>query len=270
MGNPSGAVTDSVNFQNNYLMVKAQYDLSYNRSKAIPNWTAWHLDTTWIGSTPRQDDFRADTTLPAGWYQVGSTSYSGSGYDRGHMCPSGDRTSSVANNSATFLMTNMIPQAPTNNQTTWANLESYCRTLASAGNELYIYSGGYGTSGFIDNGNIVVPTTTWKVIMVLPSGTNDVSRVTTSTRLIAISMPNTNSVVSDWKQYRVSVDNIEALTGYDFFSNVDPAIQSVIEANVDTLSLRDDFGSSIFLDQYAQDEVEAEGRINPIPTDKIK
>ncbi len=266
MGNPSGAVTDSVNFQDNYLMIKAQYDLSYNRSKAIPNWTAWHLDSTWIGSTPRQDDFRADTTLPAGWYQVGSTSYSGSGYDRGHMCPSGDRTSSVANNSATFLMTNMIPQAPTNNQTTWANLESYCRTLASQGNELYIYSGGHGVSGFINNGNITVPTTTWKVIMVLPNGTTDVSRVTNSTRLIAISMPNNNSVVSDWRQYRVSVDSVEALTGYDFFSNVPTSIQSVIESNIDTLSLREDFGS-IFLDKYAQEEVEAESKINPIVKD---
>jgi endonuclease G, mitochondrial len=267
MGNPSGAVTDSTNSQDNYLMIKAQYDLSYNRSKAIPNWTSWHLDSTWIGSTPRQDDFRADTTLPAGWYQVGSTSYSGSGYDRGHMTPSGDRTSSVANNSATFLMTNMIPQAPTNNQTTWANLESYCRTLAAAGNELYIISGGHGTSGFINNGNVVVPTTTWKVIMVLPNGTSDVSRVTTSTRLIAVSLPNTNSVVSDWKQYRTSVDSIEALTGYDFFSNVSTTIQASIEPTIDTQAFWDDFGT-FGLDKYAQEEVEAERKANPIETKK--
>ncbi len=263
MGNPSNAVTDSTNSQDNYLMIKAQYDLSYNRSKAIPNWTSWHLDSTWIGSTSRQDDFRADTTLPAGWYQVGSTSYSGSGYDRGHMTPSGDRTSSVANNSATFLMTNMIPQAPTNNQTTWANLESYCRTLAAAGNELYIISGGHGTSGFINNGNIVVPTTTWKVIMVLPNGTNDVSRVTTSTRLIAVSMPNTNSVVSDWKQYRTSVDSVESLTGYDFFSSVPGSIQNSIESTIDTQSLWDDY-SNFGLDKYAQEEIEAEQKANPI------
>jgi endonuclease G, mitochondrial len=267
MGNPSSALTDSTNSQDNYLMIKTQYDLSYNRSKAIPNWTSWHLDSTWIGSTPRQDDFRADSTLPTGWYQVGSTSYSGSGYDRGHMTPSGDRTSSVANNSATFLMTNMIPQAPTNNQTTWANLESYCRTLAAAGNELYIISGGHGTSGFINNGNITVPTTTWKVIMVLPSGTNDVSRVTSSTRLIAVSLPNTNSVVSDWKQYRTNVDSIEALTGYDFFSNVPTSIQTSIESTIDTQAFLDDFGT-FGLDKYAQEEVEAERKANPIDTKK--
>lgn len=254
MGNPSGA-TASIGNPTNYLMEKPQYALSYHRDNGRPNWTAWHLDTSWLGSTPRQDDFRADTTLPAGWYRVTGSDYSGSGYDRGHMTPSGDRTSSVANNSATFLMTNMIPQAPTNNQQTWANLESYCRTLANSGNELYIFSGGYGNSGFIANGNVSIPTTTWKVIMVLPSGTNDVSRVSTSTRLIAISVPNNNSVVSDWRQYRVSVDSVENLTGYDFFSNVAPSIQSVIESTVDNQLIED---WEIGPDKIAIEENEAE------------
>jgi len=150
MGNPSNAAADVVNQFSNFLMEKPQYVLSYNRDNGRPNWTSWHLDSSWIGSTPRQDDFRPDDALPASWYHVAATDYSGSGYDRGHMCPSGDRTSSVANNSATFLMTNMIPQAPNNNQITWANLESYSRTLVSGGgNELYIISGGQGTSGYI-------------------------------------------------------------------------------------------------------------------------
>ena len=233
MGNPSNAVA-STSYPTNYLMEKTQYALSYHRDNGTPNWVAWHLDSSWIGSTPRQDDFRSDTTLPSGWYRVTASDFSGSGYDRGHMCPSGDRTSSVANNSATFLMTNMIPQAPTNNQQTWANLETYSRTLASSGNELYIISGGHGISGYIAGGNIAIPTYTWKVIMVLPSGTNDVSRVTASTRLIAVIMPNDNGVVSDWKQYRVSVDSVESLTGYNFFSNVSDSVENTIEAMIDT------------------------------------
>ncbi len=232
MGNPSGA-TASIGQPTNYLMEKPQYVMSYHRDNGRPNWVSWHLDSSWLGSTPRQDSFRADTALPAGWYQVQGTDYSGSGYDRGHMCPSADRTKTVADNDATFLMTNMIPQAPTNNQQTWANLESYCRTLVNSGSELYIISGGFGNSGFIANGHVAIPTTTWKVIMVLPSGTNDVSRVTTSTRLIAVSIPNNNNVVSDWRQYRVSVDSVESLTGYNFFSNVPASIQSVIESRID-------------------------------------
>jgi len=238
MGNPSNAATNVLQ-PTNYLMEKSQYVLSYHRDNGRPNWVSWHLDTSWFGSTPRQDDFRADTTLPAGWYQVQATDYSGSGYDRGHMCPSADRTKTVADNSSTFLMTNMIPQAPTNNQQTWANLESYSRTLANSGNELYVISGGQGTSGFVANGKVAVPAYTWKVIMVLPAGTNDVSRVTSATRLIAVWMPNTNSVVSDWRTYRVSVDYVESLTGYDFFSNVPDAIEAQIESVVDNQLIED-------------------------------
>ena len=254
MGNPSNAVTD-VNLPLNYLMEKPQYCLSYNRDDRRPNWVSWHLDTSWLGSTPRQDDFRPDDTLPAAWYHVQATDYSGSGYDRGHMCPSGDRTNSVATNSATFLMTNMIPQAPDNNQITWANLESYCRTLANQGNELYIISGGWGTSGYAGAGMIAIPTYTWKVILVLPSGSNDVSRVNTSTRTIAVLMPNQNGISSDWTTFRTSVDDIEAMTGYDFFSNVPVDIQSVIESRVDSQLVP---ATTFALDPYTAAEVQAE------------
>ena len=259
MGNPSGAVTDT-NQPTNYLMEKSTYAMSYHRDNRRPNWVSWHLNTSWLGSTPRQDDFRADTTLPAGWYRVTATDYSGSGYDRGHMCPSGDRTKTVSDNSSTFLMTNMIPQAPDNNQVTWANLESYCRTLANGGSELYIISGGWGTSGYIGSGMVALPTYTWKVIIVLPNGSNDVSRVTASTRTIAVIMPNQNNINSDWRSYRVSVDDVEAMTGYDFFSNVSPSIQSSIESIVDTGFVGD---WEMMLDKYAQEEVEAEATANP-------
>jgi DNA/RNA endonuclease G (NUC1) len=235
LGNPTNATAD-ISFPTNYLMEKPQYVLSYHRDKGTANWVAWHLNASWLGSTPRQDDFRADATLPAGWYQVGSTSYSGSGYDRGHMCPSADRTATVADNSATFLMTNMVPQAPNNNQGPWASMENYLRTLVTAGNELYIYSGGYGSLGTIDAGRINIPAHTWKVVVVLPEGTNDLSRVTTATRVIAVDMTNDNNQISrtaDWKTFRVSVDAIEAITGYDFLGKVSPTIQTTIESVVD-------------------------------------
>lgn len=242
MGNPSNAVVD-VNQPNNYLLDKPQYAVSYSRDNGRPNWVSWHLDSTWLGSTPRQDDFRNDTTLPAGWYQVQATDYSGSGFDRGHHCPSGDRTNTVTSNSATFLMSNMMPQAPDNNQGPWEALESYCRTLVSSGDELYIIAGGSGSGGVGSNGgttftvaagHVTVPSQTWKVVLVLPVGTNDVARVTTSTRTIAVVMPNTQGIrANDWRTYRVSVDQVEALTGYDFFSNVPASIQNTIEATVD-------------------------------------
>lgn len=240
MGNPSNAVTDIAS-ENNYLMSKPQYALSYNRSRAIPNWVSWHLTPLWLGSAPRQDDFREDPTLPAGWFRVQDSSYSGSGFDRGHHCPSADRTNTIPDNSATFLMTNMMPQAPANNQGPWAMLEDYSRDLVSQGNELYIIMGGAGQGGVGSNGaantvgggNVVVPAFTWKVIMVIPNGVDDVNRVFKTTRTIAVIMPNTQSVNADWKTYRTSVDAVERLTGFNFFSNVRPQMQRIIESRVD-------------------------------------
>jgi endonuclease G, mitochondrial len=244
MGNPSNATTDVAN-PTNYLMLKPQYVLSYHRDRGIPNWVSWHLDSTWLGNTPRQDDFRNDTTLPAGWYQVQNTDYSGSGFDRGHHTPSADRTFSVPENSSTFLMTNMMPQAPNNNQGPWEELESYCRTLVNQGNELYIIMGGAGQGGSganggitntIANGNVTVPAFTWKVIIVLPVGNNDVDRVFKTTRVIAVIMPNRHDIGinTPWRNFRTSVDRVEGLTGFNFFSNVRPQIQNLIERKIDT------------------------------------
>lgn len=240
LGNPSGAVASAV-FTTNYLYDATYYIESYNSVRGTPNWVSWHLNSSDIGSASRQNDFRNNTALPSGWYEVGGTSYSGSGFDRGHNCPSGDRTSTVSANSSTFLMTNMIPQAPNNNQVTWEGFESYVRSLVSAGNECYIIMGSYGTGGTgsngaastIDGGNVTVPSNVWKVVVVLSNGNSDLSRISTSTRVIAINTPNNNSIGSDWKSYRTSVDAIEAATGYDLLSAVSTTIQNTIEAQVD-------------------------------------
>jgi DNA/RNA endonuclease G (NUC1) len=240
LGNPSNATPDIAN-ENNYLMVKPQYSLSYDRSEATPNWVAWRLDSVWIGNSPvqRQDDFRPDTTLPAGWYQVTDLDYSNSGYTRGHMCPSGDRTNTIPNNSATFLMTNIVPQTAANNTGPWEDLESYCRFLAGQGNELYIISGpngNIGTIGSTQQNRIVVPNVTWKVVLVLPNGTDDLNRVAKSTRAFGVIMSNQSiNQNAPWRNFRVTVNAVENLTGYDFFSNVPRAKQELIERQHDTL-----------------------------------
>ena len=240
LGNPSGATTDIAQ-PTNYLLLKPQYALSYHRDRGIPNWVSWHLSTDWRGSVARQDDFRPDAALPTGWYQVQATSYTSAGFDRGHNCPSADRTNTVADNSATFLMTNMMPQAPRNNQQTWANLEDYSRTFLSTGNEVYIICGSYGrggtgTNGYmttLDQGRVTVPARCWKLVVILPIGADDATRVATGTRVIAIDTPNDNSISTTWGTYRTSVDAIEAATGLDLLSAVPAAIQQAIEARTD-------------------------------------
>jgi endonuclease G len=150
------------------------------------------------------------------------------------MAPSADRNNTIADNSATFLMTNILPQAPDNNQGYWAGLESYSRSLAAnQGRELFIISGGYGQKATIAGGKISVPSRLYKIIVVTDPGTG-AEGVTTSTRVIAIDTPNDNgNKLADWGTYRTTVDAIESETGYNFLSNVDSEVQSVVESRVD-------------------------------------
>ena len=240
-GNPSNAVADVQQF-NNYLMEKPSFALSYNRDKGTPNWVSWHLENDWTGSLPRTDTFRADPAVSPDWYRVQSTDYFASGFDRGHMTPNADRDNpaSIPLNQETFLMSNMVPQAPNNNQGPWADLENFLRTLLPA-NEVYVVAGPAGVGGSGDNGpattiangHVTVPAYTWKVALVLPHGESDLSRVNAATRTIAVIMPNDNSINSDWHTYLTTVDAVEALSGYDFFANVPDIIETSIEAGTD-------------------------------------
>jgi DNA/RNA endonuclease G (NUC1) len=246
MGNPSNAVADPFQF-NNYLMEKPSFSLSYNRDKGTPNWVSWHLEPAWFGTLTRFDTFRPDPAVLPDWYRVQTTDYSASGFDRGHMTPNADRDNEnrIPINQETYLMSNIVPQAPDNNQGPWANMENALRTILTQNgenNELYIVSGPAGVGGTNSNGlvntiadgHVTVPAFTWKVVLVLPNGANDVSRVNAGTRTIAVIMPNTQGIRTsnpdDWQAYLTTVDAVEALTGYDFFANVPDAIENAIEA----------------------------------------
>jgi endonuclease G len=198
---------------------------------------SWELNTSYLGSTARQDDFRPDDTFPGTELQASLADYVGSGFDRGHMCPSADRTLTVAANQQTFYLTNMVPQSANNNRGPWANLENDLRTIAQTGKELFIISGGtFSASSTKIGSGVVVPDKTFKVIVVLDAVGQGPSSVTANTRVIGVMMPNADSQISitaDWHSFRVSVDAIEAATGDNFLSDVDPAVQAIVEARVD-------------------------------------
>ncbi|QES89352.1 DNA/RNA non-specific endonuclease [Rhizosphaericola mali] len=234
LGNPTDA--DSIiTLADNYMINQHYYIESYNHTRSTPNWVAWHLDATnTTAVVKRQDNFAAWAGLPTSWFAVQSNTYSSSGYERGHNCPSGDRTSSLEANSSTFLMTNMIPQTAANNEGTWNNLESYIRTQTSAGYEAYILMGSYGNGGTIANGNVTVPTNVWKIVVFLKTGNNDLSRIDADTRVLAVNTPNTTTVSSDWTQYIVTVNDIETATGYKIFSALSSSLQTTLKAKKDS------------------------------------
>jgi endonuclease G len=231
MGNPSGATADKGK-ADNYLLKKRQYVLSYNSSKGIPNWVSWQLNKSWLGKTRRGNPFAPDASLPRGFFVVRPNDYRSSGFDRGHMCPAADRSVSREDMDATFLMSNMIPQAPDCNRGTWEKLESYCRDQARDGeHDLYVVAGpagrgGVGSEGernFLrgSKGQIVVPAKCWKVVLMVPAGTIDPRKVTSEqARVFSVIMPNAQGLKKDWREYAVPVKDVETLTGYTFFGNL--------------------------------------------------
>ena len=242
LGNPSDATNDTSN-TDNFLMSKPQYVLSFNNGKGGANWVAWHLQASDIGGAGRSNNFHVDTSLPTGFKRITTGDYTGSGFDRGHLCNSKDRTNNATNNEATFNMTNILPQAPDNNQGPWVKLENFARELAGQGKELYIYAGAFGTGGTgknglkqtITGGEVNVPKVFWKVMIVLPMGNNDLSRVNANTRAIAVCMPNKQGIRNvPWQKYVTTIHNIETASGYDFLSPVPAAAQQAIKNRKDS------------------------------------
>jgi len=247
LGNPSGASTNPAD-QNNFLMVKPYFVLSYNSQKGTPNWVSWHVTAAYLGDAPRKQVFDPDDSLPIGFKVVRSSEYSGSGFDRGHMCPHGDRCANVDMSYSTFIMTNIIPQAPNVNRKAWDQLEVYCRGLARQHNHLYIQAGPIGIGGigsrgsreYIGNGMVNVPAECWKVIVVVPEdgGDDDLAKINTGTRVIAVDMPNNQDVVSDvWDIYRTSVAAIEQKTGFQFFDRLRPDLAATLKQKVDDIPI---------------------------------
>lgn len=231
LGNPSGAQPDPSQ-PDNYLIVRDEYVLSYHRDRAIPNWVSWHLDAQNLGDVPRYTGrFITDTSLPDGWYQVSHDDYTGSGYDRGHMAPSADRSASAKANQATFLLTNIVPQSPANNQGLWADLEQHGRDRVREGNEIYLVAGSTGSLGTLANGKLTIPTNIWKVMLILPAATgDDRARIRATTEVIAIWTPNDESVADrNWQEYQTSIRCIEQRTGLDLFAAVDDAVEPLLE-----------------------------------------
>lgn len=234
LGNASGATADSNNHQH-YLLPRDQYVLDYSDSSGEPNWVSWDLTSGDVGASGRSS-FLTDPALPSNFYHVKTGDYTNSGYDRGHMCPSADRTVTDADNLPLFYMSNVLPQSPDNNQGPWESFEAYCRSLSNLGDELLLTDGGSSYTGaFIPSGKAAIPGYTWKIVVDVPAGGGSaVSRITAATRVIALKVPNIAGIRSNpWTQFITSVSQIEADTGFTFFSGIPADVAAVLRAKVD-------------------------------------
>ncbi|HEX6910738.1 MAG TPA: DNA/RNA non-specific endonuclease, partial [Longimicrobium sp.] len=230
-GTPAdGSASDDI------LLNKTTFSLSYNSARGGPNWVSWNLNATHFGPADRCDCFAADPTLPAGASVVVTSDYTGSGYSRGHMVMSEQRTQTDGENASTFYMTNVLPQLQDMNGGPWLKFEIYTNDLARvSGKEVYNVAGGlYGASPATLNnaGKVAIPTHTWKIIVVMNGG-EGLAQVSGagSIQVVAVLMPNQAGIqANDWPMYRTTVDAIEAATGYDFLAALPDDVEAAVEA----------------------------------------
>lgn len=217
------------------MLDRGGYVMSYNAARGVANWVAWELDERWLGAVKRKDQFRPDEGLPADLYRVTPKDYARSGFDRGHMCPSGDRTRTEEENAQTFLMTNMQPQLHELNAGPWEELEDYARGLARAQKDVYLVAGGiFAKEPRTIGHGVAVPDESFKVLVAVDhdGGPGAVSR---ATPLFAVRMPNAAGArEKPWRAYVVSVDAVEAATGYDFLDRVPRPLQDELESRTAT------------------------------------
>jgi endonuclease G len=215
-----------------YIITRTQYTLSYNHTLNATNWVSYNLNADWYGDVPRYSgNFIQDTDLPQGWFRAKHSDYTNSGYDRGHLVRSEERTKTEEDNRSTFILTNVLPQRPDMNQGVWLKFERWCETMCKDSlKELYIVTGGiFHEPHELVNDKIAVPDTCYKIVVVLARGQR-LDDVNAAIRVVSVAIPNIQGVRNDeWTYYQTSVDRLEASTGYDFLPRVPVEVQEVIE-----------------------------------------
>lgn len=196
--------------------------VSFNPRLHIPNWVAWELTAEEAkGEEPRSDNFAADESVPG---CADPWDYKYTGYDRGHICPAGDlKWDPVAMNES-FLMTNMCPQSPKLNRGTWQKLEDKCRQRAIADSAVIIIAGPVLTDEikeYLGDTKVAVPQRFFKVVL-SPFRPDPVA--------IGFVMVN-GKVEGGMQAAALSVDEVERITGHDFFSQLPDSIENHVESN---------------------------------------
>ena len=149
--------------------------------------------------------------------------YKKSGYDRGHLCPAGDRRFTKEAHDETFLTSNISPQEHKFNAGVWNRLEQKVRYWARNNDGVFVVTGGVLQNGLktIGDEDVSVPNQFYKVILDNNNG---------KIKVLGFLMDHKDSDLPLYK-FVVSVDDLEALTGIDFFPQLDDSIENKLEAS---------------------------------------
>lgn len=197
------------------------FRLGFNKDNHTPNWVAWELLASETdGPFSRSDNFWQDEEI-AGC--PSTDDYKRSGFDRGHLCPAADNKLTQEMMEDCFVMANMAPQARALNAGAWKTLESKERLWAQRDGKLYIVAGpiyeAADTQRIGDMG-VRVPSAFYKVMIA-----TDVD----APRGIGFIYPNMTAP-GNMQNYSMTIDEVEKITGLDFFHNLPDDIENEIES----------------------------------------
>lgn len=230
---PEASVVDSADIElpalrpssGEQILRRSAYTASYNTETRLPYWVAWRITAERLdGSYGRKGlKFREDSDVPAP--RATDWDYYNSGYDRGHMCPSADCKWSEEAQLESFLFTNACPQVHGLNAGDWNEIEQQCRRWARKYGTLYVVSGPIlyrGRHKTIGKNKVVVPEAFFKVVL----------RMGDSPQAIGFIYKNVSGNRPK-ASYVNTVDDVERITGYDFFPSLPDEIEDRVEAEAD-------------------------------------
>lgn len=205
-----------------YVVHHDYYSLSYSEKHEQPEWVAYELKKNQLSKNKlKRPYFIKDNSIKtksAHW-----RNYKKSGYDKGHLCPAGDRRFSKLAHDETFLTSNISPQKHDFNAGVWNRLEQKTRYWANKYNGVYVVTGGILSNNLktIGQENVSVPNYFYKVLLDNFNG---------KTKMIAFLVPHKESNKPLY-EFVVSVDSIEKITGLDFFPQLEDKKETKLEAN---------------------------------------
>ncbi len=226
----------------NQLIIKSTSDygitfsLEWSYADKANRWTCYQLhDGNKKSNVDRKDAFKEDPEIPAA-YRTTLANYSGSGFSRGHLCPSADRLCSREQNSQTFYLSNMQPQWQSHNGGLWARLETKVRNWADQCDTLYIVKAATIRADQIyeerchgdTDASLPVPKYFYMALLAYNKDADEYHALGLWTQHLSTNDSNTN-----YGDYAKTIDWLEAETGIDFFCNLPDDIENKVEREID-------------------------------------
>ncbi|WP_091141769.1 DNA/RNA non-specific endonuclease [Flavobacterium caeni] len=206
------------------IVVREGYVFSYHEKYEQAEWVAYELKASDLkGANFDRPFFIQDPKVKTG--SADWRNYKKSGYDKGHLCPAGDRKRSKKTFDETFYTSNIAPQRHDFNEGVWNRLEQKTRYWAQKNGKLQIVTGGVLREGLrtIGKEHVAVPEYFYKIIR------NDTGG---KTKMIGFLVPHQKSNRPLY-EFVVPIDVIEQKTGIDFFPVLPDAVENRLERNAD-------------------------------------